>query len=528
MRWPRHRLHAGRSHLALVVLVATLGCGDDEQASNPGAMAVAGTNAPGAGNAAPATGGTNGQTAGAGPTAGSGGIGASGASGDAAAGTSAAGAGGGAGADAQPTGGGTASNGDGSTNAMAAPDLFTVDYRLASDVDPQAPGTVVIVEWSVALDAIATAKIEFGLDGAFDVSAPVDLDEADFRTLLLGLKPARSYTFRIVASDGSASYVSDTYTVETGPPTTAVAVGEMDILDEAAHMPGFIIGSYHNASGVVWIMDPDGEIVWWVDAGVGGVARARMSADSKNMWIVSADLDGGPMIRVSMDTLDHEVYSYIATHDVTPVEGELVAYIDKAAVGILAGGCGLLKEVTPTGEPKTIFDPAAAVPAGGFCHANALRYSKTEDVYTLSDYGHDVYVVARSGELQWRLSEIVPGGQATWAAPQHGHHLVDDGMVIFANNAGPNMASSIIKYDLQGREVFRYDSAEGLDTPILGDVQVLPGGNMLISYCTAGRVQEIDASGKLVMQFQSSPASNQMGYVLWRDSLYGVASDLLQ
>ena len=514
MWWLRVGFHWGFPQLSIVFFLVAIGCSSGEQSmsdNTTGVMVDSGL--PASSDPSVSAGGDSvGQTGGAGTVA------STGASSGAMAGTMM------TTADAG-TGGDAGTNGDRTTAA----DLFTVNYQLASDVDPQAPGTVGIVEWSVALNSVTDASIEFGLDGAFDMSAPVDLNEANFRTLLLGMKPSHSYTFRIIASDGSGSYVSDTYTIETGPPTDKVAVGAMNIMDEAAHMPGFIVGSYHSNSAVIWIMDADGEIVWWFDAGVGAVARARMSADSKNMWIVIADQDGGYMQRVSMDTFDPQTYSFISTHDVTPVEGELVAYIDKDAIGVLSGGCGVLKEVTPTGEPKTIFEPGALVPAAEFCHSNALRYSKTEDVYTMSDYGHDVYVVSRTGELLWSLAAIVPGGQATWGgAPQHGHHLVDDGLVIFANNGGPNATSAVIKYNLQGEEVFRYESAAGLDTLILGDVQVLPGGNMLISYCTAGTVQEIDASGNLVMEFQSSPAANQIGYVLWRDSLYGFPSDVLQ
>src|SRR5262245_31407720 len=85
------------------------------------------------------------------------------------------GAGGGAAGGATGTGGGG--------GAQAA--LFTVDVQLASDVNPNAPGTIGIVTWSVTVAPLASARIEFGLDGSYGMTAPVDLSAAGYRTLLL-------------------------------------------------------------------------------------------------------------------------------------------------------------------------------------------------------------------------------------------------------------------------------------------------------------------------------------------------------
>ena len=99
--------------------------------------------------------------------------------------------------------------------------------RLASDIASTAPPTVGIVRWSVEPDAPLTeAHIEFGLDTSYGFSAPVDLGKPDYRTLLLGMKPEKTYHFRIVASDASQSYTSDDRTLTTGAKTvTAAPIG---------------------------------------------------------------------------------------------------------------------------------------------------------------------------------------------------------------------------------------------------------------------------------------------------------------
>jgi len=140
-------------------------------------------------------------------------------------GTSGGAVGGAAGGTGSGTGGGTgggapggAPGTGGGTGGQAA--LFTVAVQLASDVNPNAPGTIGIVTWSVTVAPLASAHIEFGLDGSYGMTAPVDLSAAGYRTLLLGMKPSRTYHFRIVASDGTATFASGDYTVATGPPTS--------------------------------------------------------------------------------------------------------------------------------------------------------------------------------------------------------------------------------------------------------------------------------------------------------------------
>jgi hypothetical protein len=119
-----------------------------------------------------------------------------------------------------------------------------VAVELASDVDPNAPGTVGIVTWSTTLGTPSSAGIEFGLETDYGTTAPVDLQATDFRTLLLGMKPDREYHFRVVADVDGTRYASDDYTVETGPPTTLIQLGSFDVVDQGAQERGFIVTSY--------------------------------------------------------------------------------------------------------------------------------------------------------------------------------------------------------------------------------------------------------------------------------------------
>ncbi len=397
---------------------------------------------------------------------------------------------------------------------------FTIDQQLASDVDPAAPTTVGIIAWSTTLGELSEAYVEFGLDESYGMLAPVDLSEPDFRTLLLGMKPEREYHYRIVATSSAGRTASPDQVITTGAPTTAVSIGNFSVLDDAAREPGFIVGSYWqgDAESVGFIIDADGEIVWWHDFGGGGIARMRMSATGKNMWMISASNSGAALQRVGLDGLGGETYSNTSgSHDLTAVTGETMAYLDYGE-----SDCDSIFEIDPAGMPIEIWDSEEEFGGGGSCHSNAVRYSAAEDVYTLSDVSQGFAVVSRGGELQWRLSDIVAGGVDDWGGRNHGHHLLDDSFLIYANDGGEQNSSAAIEYSLDGERIFFYDSGDG--TANLGDVQRLPGGNTLVTHSNDSIVHEVDPEGRVVMEFDGGGA--RIGYTLWRASLYGEPPDL--
>ncbi|HKW83374.1 MAG TPA: hypothetical protein VJN68_06430, partial [Burkholderiaceae bacterium] len=105
---------------------------------------------------------------------------------------------------------------------------------------------------------------------------------------------------------------------------------------------------------------------------------------------------------------------------------------------------------------------------------------------------------------------------AAWGGAQHGHQLLDDGLLIFANNGAGASASQAIEYALDGTERRRF--ASGGFTANLGDVQRLPGGNTLITYSNQSLIQEVDGNGKVVLEIKV--AGSSLAYSLWLADLY--------
>jgi hypothetical protein len=531
-----------RSRLALTLAVATAllaaACAPASDGNDTGAGG-AGPGAAGAGGAAGAAGaagpaGTSGAAgAGGAATTGAAGAaaGASGGAGSSSAGGSgggvagaAAGRGGAAGAATAGRAGTAGAGGSAPGGAIGTGTAkFTIDVKLASAMNSAAPGTIGIVTWTVDVGPLVEAHIDFGVDTSYGMTAPVDLSLADHRTLLLGMKPAKLYHFRVVARDAATSYTSTDQTVMTGPATTTVSISSFKVMNAAARKPGFIVTSYWSGSGsaVPFIIDRDGEIVWWGRSGpAGGIARAAMSADGKNLWMTSASNMGNPIQRLSMDTLEAQTYaSAVGSHDMTAVSGATMAFLEYGE-----SDCNSIYEIDPSGTKKEIFESQGVVPASG-CHGNALRYSQKEDVYTFSDVSSDVYVVDRAGKVQWKLSEKVASGHNAWGGVQHGHQLLDDSILIFANKGGGTNMSAMIEYTLAGKEIARF--ASGDYSANLGDVQRLPGGNTLVDFSNASVMKEIDAQGNVVLQINGA-SGTRFGYALWRESLYGPPPDISQ
>jgi hypothetical protein len=397
---------------------------------------------------------------------------------------------------------------------------FSVNVILASDINPEAPGTVGIVTWSIWDVAPKSAEIRFGLDTSYGMVAPVDLNEPEYRTLILGMKPNRTYHFQVLATIGDQQYQSADHTLETGPTTNLVNVTST-IHDPSSHASGYIVSTLPSFTGSiseVFILDGDGEVVWWYQSKVGLTPRARMSYDGKSMWLIPERRDtyGAEIELVSMDTLNSTIYDGIgASHDGAVVDGSVLAYLDYSE-----SDCDSVFELARDGTVTEIFESTEYLPGlvTPQCHLNAVRYNEAEQLYSVSDRGNDIFVINRLGEVQWRLTDIV--SNSTYGAEQHGHQLLSESILLFANVGGAG-GSAALEYSLtDGAEIFRYDP--GIFSVWYGDVQRLPGGNTLVTFSIAGVMHEVAPDGTLLMEVNG----DIFGYAEWRNSLYGPPTDI--
>lgn len=407
---------------------------------------------------------------------------------------------------------------------------FSIDASLSPKI-----GTVGVVNWSANFPDTKEAHIDFGLTPAYEMVAPAPLVAPDgTRTLLLGMKPSRTYHFRVEVSGGGAQCTSGDRTITTGPVVNGLASIVKTVPNPAAAFGGFLVtGQYvkfASASGVpAYILDADAEVVWWHFV-PSDATSARMTHDGSAMWINGVNVPSGTasVHRVSMDGVtdeDHSSEFVGLNHQLTVLPDDSVVF---DAYG--ANGCDDIKRWMPGGAVTTIVNAQAAHGGTGTCHVNAIGYSSPDDTLVFSDLeNNDLTKITLSGATVWVLNGV--GDTFTgdsWSGGQHGFHLLGlDDLVLFNNNdtvyggTGTGSAALEMKLDLgtmTATRVWSYLASPAIENSVLGDVQRLPNGNTVVAYSTAGIVDEVDAAANLVQEWRWSTS---LGYIEKRATLYG-------
>lgn len=409
---------------------------------------------------------------------------------------------------------------------------FTLTH---SEISAPIP-TVGVVEWALAGAPPDSAKIVYRLKDAGPAllnqggEAPVSLASADHRTLLLGLKQSRDYTFHIEATRDGATCVSPDYALPatgrlTGAPNVAVTVAQPNERE-----PGFIVTSSGTfVPDAAFIVDADGEIVWFFPGPV-STTRAHMDHEGNTMWMIALNVlnEGGEMRSVSMD--GQQVSMNVAGldtahHDFTVLPGGKVAALAWGAPGVDPAGKVLIR--SPDGQVTTAFQIDGNLYASDSFHPNAIHYIASDDSFTIADRNPSVVVkVSAAGVPRWQLGGSCDGAPAgTHCAPQswqvdHGHHLLDDGTLLLFNNTYTDVPH-VLEYRLtdapSGLSATQVHDDPGTSaTMTLGDVQRLPNGNTLVTYSEAGQIVELDTDWNVVQTF-----AVRTGYTTWRPTLYG-------
>ncbi len=424
---------------------------------------------------------------------------------------------------------------------------FTVNYSASTAI-----GTVESVQWSTDLPGMSQAQIDFGPTGsALPMTAPVDLSIANYRTLLLGMKGDKSYSFRIVATSEESTCTSPEFSFTTGavPDWVPVITKSMSSVGASQGFlvttPGFALGHSRTPRDLasVYIFDTDGDIVWWVPELVLEPSRAHISWDGKTMWLMNlANAGTGKVFKISMDGMrTTEIPGLeLAHHDFAVLPDGGIATMLKST----SSAPHAFVEVKADGAIVPIVsDLSTLYEANSSFHPNSVHYYPEDDSFTLSDRFANLFVkFKRSGELVWQLGGLNPKGQSfslvgldQWVI-NHGHHMTPDGHFLFFNNdcedtveCSESRVLELLLDETNWTATWNWEYVHG-QTEFLGDAQRLPNGNVLATYSMDGEIQEVTPFGDVVQAFDNSVSFATrdvsdgyalFGYAEFRSSLYG-------
>ena len=386
------------------------------------------------------------------------------------------------------------------------------DFKVNWSISENIP-TVASVEWTSALSELRDASIQFGLDANYGMTAPVDLTAPSYRTLLIGMKPARAYHFRIVAHGRTRTCTSDDATLATGPALNGLPA--LTISDHGSeHFAGLLLSSFIT-SGPAFMLDADGEYVWAY--GTGEMGRAALSHDGKYVWYGAVNVAGTTpsMKRVTLDGLEETDFTaefFGLHHDFTLLPDDTIAFLahhDDSDVVLEHAQDGTVRQVLDVGM----------VLGSTHTHANSIHYHLADDTYTLGELAHDSFIkFDRAGHVIWILGgekSDFSGDGASWDG-QHGHELLaPDRLLFFSNGAAVGGTSSAleIQVDLDAATATRvWQYQPGPHCLIYGDVARLDSENTLVTFSTLGVIHEVTPDGSLVRELTWS-LGGALGYV---------------
>lgn len=389
-------------------------------------------------------------------------------------------------------------------------------------------GDSVVVQYRLARAAAAgwLATPSFTVAGD-SVVAPV-----------LGLLPETDYELRAVVYGASGRVVGKTLALTTATLPADLPRYTASGSDPAPGFTVFAAGRY----GIV--IDNSGRVVWYrrFDDAVGLSFMAEPNGHYALRPSTAATGDVEPWLEVDprgrivrtlacargLQTRPHDLMldpdgSYLILCDETRM-------MDLSAVGGVAGAKvtgTVLQRISATGtllfewspfDHFTITDLALADRTGAnvnWTHGNALdRDTDGNIILSFRSLNEITKIDATTGAVIWRLGGErnqfnFPGLAPPPFVHQHGLRVAGDGTILLLDNIGEHAGSRAERYSIDERErvarlVHTYSSLPGVVTEIGGSVQPIAGGHTLVSFGTAGRVEEYDADGRVVWRIEGN------------------------
>ena len=440
-----------------------------------------------------------------------------------------------------------------SSGRLLSRTVFVALLAACSD-EPSAPSgnAAEIIDASVVpgphnvLSAVAHVRVRgadevavaYALDGATNGDSitprvPVTGDSAVVP--VLGLLPERRYVLRVVAYAGHRTSTRDDLTFTTGslpddlPSYTATG---------ADASPGYVV----MAAGLYGlVIDNTGRVVWYRrfpnGPGLNFAAQPNGRYAARPAALDPAD----PGHWVEIDALGNETRVLPCSGGLRPRPHDLIAQpdgsywllcdetrlMDLTESGGVAGAVVTGTAVQHIARDGTrlfhwspfdhfaITDVDAGERTGAavnWTHGNALDFDSDGNlIVSFRNLGEVTKIDVATGNVIWRFGgrrnqfdlSSASGAAVASFVGQHSTRAYAPGAILLLDNIGDPDQSRAERYVLDEgarsvRLVQSYGSGPGVVTLIGGSVQALPDSRTLVSFGTAGRVEEYDASGRVV------------------------------
>ena len=411
--------------------------------------------------------------------------------------------------------------------------------------------TVFTVEWTPA-GTPDSAYVEFGPDSGYGVQAPAqDQGDGTYRATLIGLKADSEYHLRTaeVTSDGTATGEDHTATTGAVPPSFPAL--DMVMGSSEDKHDGFMLTTLLSQPPVPVVLDTDGDYVWWYKHSEGqppALSRLTFSVDRES-FILQLPAGGvefedpDDLVRVSLDGTSVEVIEggIDGHHDYTELPDGTIAMIkyDTRLLEDIETAGDVIVELQPDGSVEEIWNiwdweefPGMGDYMNSWSHANALDYDPGEDCYYVSIRNlHCIYKIDRAtGEPVWKLGTedsdfLINGHGWDFSYYQHQFQVLDGGILIFDNGDPKGQVSRVVQYNLdestfEASVEWAYHSVPELYNYGLGDVHRFDDGNTLVTWSTAGQLEEINYDREVIWRLNIDELGAGFAYTNWLESFY--------
>ena len=401
-------------------------------------------------------------------------------------------------------------------------------------------GTVIRVSWIG--DEDVASWVQFGPASDCDKWSTPAKTGVEREALLLGLPSATDSCFRVMGEILGESAVEiiaeDVEEFRTENLPAGFSAMEVEILDEAMYEDGFFVGSNPRNPAQVYVLDREGNIVWWREGEGENLSTQMVLSPDKSFFTYNSfdrdfAVDNSQVIRVGLDGSELEtIKTPNGHHAFAWLPNDVLAYLsidvrDTEEFGPVVGDTIMIDDGTgPVPLYSTWDDPRILLeehrqwndgfyPQGiDWTHANYLSYSEERNSITISFATAEavVEIDASTGEHLRSVGQdgthsIEPG---LLGRPHAGYWTDEGTLMVFTTPLWDGGKSSIgieLDFDDQAMNaevIWEYGYDLRYFTMVMGETTRLPNGNVLMNFGSKGIVEEVTPEGEPVWRIYTA------------------------